>query len=72
MKVRGEAIGMYLWVSPREKKLIRDELEKRVVENSKYSLFGNSCSTNVADVLELAGILAHDRAVSTSFRQLTC
>ncbi|WP_439668441.1 DUF4105 domain-containing protein [Cupriavidus necator] len=55
-----DGIGMYLWVSPREKKLIRDELERRVAENAKYRLFGNSCSTNVADVLELAGILAHD------------
>ncbi|WP_081651344.1 hypothetical protein [Cupriavidus sp. WS] len=55
-----DAVGLKMWVSPREKKLIRDELERRVAADSKYSLFGNSCSSNVADVLELAGIMAHD------------
>lgn len=33
-----DGIGMYLWVSPREMKLIRDELERRVAENSKERL----------------------------------
>lgn len=28
--------------------------------NAPYSLFDNSCSSNVADVLEMIGILAHD------------
>lgn len=58
-KIR-DAVGVLLWVSEREKLIIRDELERRVLEDAKYSLFSNSCSTNVADVLELVGILAHD------------
>jgi len=28
--------------------------------NAPYDLIGNSCSTNVADVLEMVGVLAHD------------
>jgi hypothetical protein len=55
-----DAVGLLMWVSLREKALIRDELERRVAVNAKYSLFDNSCSSNVADVLELAGIMARD------------
>ncbi|WP_454721759.1 MULTISPECIES: hypothetical protein [Cupriavidus] len=60
LKVNRDVVGLYMWVSPREKTIIRDELERRVAEDAKYSLFGNSCSTNVADVLEMVGILARD------------
>ncbi|HEV2713739.1 MAG TPA: hypothetical protein VGU64_00655, partial [Terriglobales bacterium] len=63
-------IGLVLRLSPNEKNTIQRELERRVsVDNafkrkhpnsSTYSVFDNSCSSNVADVLELVGILAHD------------
>ncbi|BBH12946.1 hypothetical protein [Chromobacterium haemolyticum] len=63
--------GIVLWVSPREKKVVEDELKRRVQSDrahirkegeghSTYSIFDNSCSSNVADALELVGILAHD------------
>jgi hypothetical protein len=58
-----------LW-SPTEKDKIKRELERRVSvdgafkrvnpNESTYSIFDNSCSSNVADVLESIGILAHD------------
>ncbi|CAJ94280.1 DUF4105 domain-containing protein [Cupriavidus necator H16] len=58
--VKRDVVGLYLWVSPRERRIVQDELERRVVEDEKYSVFSNSCSSNVADVLELVGIMAHD------------
>jgi hypothetical protein len=64
-------VGLILWVSPREKKIVEDELKRRVqhdrehikqesIGHSRYSIFDDSCSSNVADALELIGILAHD------------
>jgi hypothetical protein len=63
-------VGLVLRVSPADKEKIKRELERRVSADgafkrahpneSTYSLFDNSCSTNVADVLEMIGILAHD------------
>jgi len=63
-------VGLVLKVSPEEKHKIRTELERRVKVDrefrrkhpgeSEYSVFDNSCSSNVADVLELVGIMAHD------------
>ncbi|WP_081538608.1 hypothetical protein [Burkholderia stagnalis] len=63
-------IGLILRLSPSEKEKIRNELERRVSvdrafkranpQSSTYSVFDNSCSSNVADVLESIGILAHD------------
>lgn len=63
-------IGLVLRLSTHEKNKIRQELERRVSVDrdfkkkqpnaSTYSVFDNSCSSNVADVLELIGILAHD------------
>lgn len=55
-----DSIGLVLWLSSREKQIIQAELERRVKKNEPYNIFDNSCSTNVADVLELVGILAHD------------
>ncbi|MDB5893440.1 MAG: hypothetical protein JWQ88_971 [Rhodoferax sp.] len=52
--------GLVLRVSPNEKKKIITELERRVDADLKYDIINNSCSTNVADVLESIGILAHD------------
>jgi len=63
-------IGLVLRVSPKQKLVIRTELERRIAvdrafkrkhpNSSTYSIFDNNCSSNVADVLETAGILAHD------------
>ena len=52
--------GLLLRVSPSEKEKIRTELKRRIALNKPYSIATNSCSTNVADVLEQIGILAHD------------
>jgi len=63
-------LGLVVRLSPVEKEKIRKELERRVAvdrafksahpHSSTYSVFDNSCSSNVADVLESIGILAHD------------
>jgi hypothetical protein len=63
-------VGLVLRVSPAEKEKVKRDLERRVSVDgafkrahpnaSTYSLFDNSCSSNVADVLEMIGILAHD------------
>ncbi|WP_197715455.1 hypothetical protein [Aquitalea magnusonii] len=73
--VRGQGyrdnIGLVLWVSPREKIIVENELKRRVMHDrehikksglghSRYSVFDDSCSSNMADALELIGILAHD------------
>lgn len=63
-------LGLVVRLSLAEKEKIRKELERRVAidrafkrtypHSSTYSIFNNSCSSNVADVLESIGILAHD------------
>jgi hypothetical protein len=63
-------VGLVLRVSPAEKAKVKGELERRVSvdrafkrshpNGSTYSIFDNSCSSNVADALESIGILAHD------------
>lgn len=63
-------LGLVLRVSQDEKEKIKDELERRVAtdrafrrsnpNDSTYGVFDNNCSSNVADVLESIGILAHD------------
>ncbi len=63
-------VGLVLRVSPAEKEKIKRELERRVSvdrafkrsypRGSTYSIFDNSCSSNVADVLESIDILARD------------
>lgn len=55
-----DSAGLLLSVSSREKNIVKRELERRVAVNDKYSLFSNSCSSNVEDVLEMINILAHD------------
>lgn len=59
-RVERSSIGLVLWVGPGEKEDIKRELQRRVAEDKPYSLTQNSCSTNVADVLEMVGVLAHD------------
>lgn len=60
------SIGYVLRVTPDEERRLEAELKRRVqATNSdpkryRYSLLDNSCSSNVVDVLQLVGILAHD------------
>lgn len=75
LSIRGQSyrdsVGLVLWLSAKEKQMLDVELKRRVAldrqlilqsngTRSSYSVLDNSCSTNVADVLELIGILAHD------------
>lgn len=55
-----DSIGVVLRVSLAEKEKMKDELERRLKIGGDYNVLSNSCSTNVADVLESIGILAHD------------
>jgi hypothetical protein len=55
-----DAIGLRLKLSSGEKETILAELERRVAANTAYGILGNSCSTNVAEVLEMVGIAARD------------
>jgi len=60
------SIGYVLRVSPDEKQKIETELKRRVAatntdpQHHEYSLLDDSCSSNVADVLNLVGIVAYD------------
>jgi len=55
-----DSLGVVLRVSPAERDEIRRDLERRIKIGAQYNIVSNSCSTNVADVLETIGILAHD------------
>ncbi|WP_341316680.1 hypothetical protein WN982_35610 [Paraburkholderia sp. IMGN_8] len=61
-----DSVGYVLRISPEEKKKIEAELKRRVAATNGdparhgYSLLDNSCSSNVADVLNLVGIVAYD------------
>ena len=59
-EVKRDVIGLVLRVSQDEKSKIKSELERRVAAQKPYSITDNSCSTNVWEVLEMVGILAHD------------
>jgi hypothetical protein len=60
------SIGYVLRVSLDEKNKIETELKRRVTittqdpGNHKYDILSNSCSSNVADVLDMVGIVAYD------------
>jgi hypothetical protein len=51
---------LVLRVSATEKSKIEKELKRRVEIDAPYNITNNSCSTNIADVLESVGILSHD------------
>jgi len=55
-----ETVGLVLRFSEADIGRVRTELRRRVLINAPYDILGNSCSTNVADVLEMVGVLAHD------------
>ena len=52
--------GYILRITPSEKRKMLSEIRRRMAENKPYSVTDNSCSSNVAEVLEIAGIQAHD------------
>ncbi|WP_175686947.1 DUF4105 domain-containing protein [Burkholderia anthina] len=52
--------GYVLRVTTSEKHRILTEIHKRMAANKPYSLFTNSCSSNIAEILDAAGIQAHD------------
>lgn len=60
------SVGYVVRVSAEERNKIETELKRRVDASSRdpakqgYSLLDNSCSSNVADVLNLVGIVAYD------------
>ncbi|BBP96845.1 hypothetical protein BSFA1_19740 [Burkholderia sp. SFA1] len=61
-----DSIGYVIRVSHAEKQKIETELKRRVAvtkgdpAHHGYSLLDNSCSSNVADVLNMVGIVAYD------------
>ncbi|AXV68641.1 MULTISPECIES: DUF4105 domain-containing protein [Ralstonia solanacearum species complex] len=52
--------GYVLKVTASEKQIMLSEIRKRMAENKLYSIADNSCSSNLAEILEAAGIQAHD------------
>jgi hypothetical protein len=60
VSMRRDSWGYVLRITASEKQKMLSEIKRRMVENKPYSLSDNSCSSNVADVLEVAGIQAHD------------
>ncbi|MBN3770851.1 DUF4105 domain-containing protein [Burkholderia sp. Se-20378] len=59
-KMQRDTIGYLIHASEREKDVAVSEIRKRRHENKRYSLIDNNCSSNIAEVLGKAGILAHD------------
>jgi hypothetical protein len=61
-----DTVSFIVRVSPQEKQTIEQELKRRVTltyvdpKNHKYSLLDNSCSSNIADVFNMVGIVAYD------------
>jgi hypothetical protein len=60
VSMRRDSWGYVLRVTPSEKAAILKEIRKRMADNKPYSIADNSCSSNVAEVLEGAGIPVHD------------
>ena len=58
--LRRDIVGLVLRISRDEKIKIKEELDRRVSQNKPYSITANSCSTNVAEILAMLGILSHD------------
>lgn len=60
VSMRRDSWGYVLRITASEKQTLLSEIKRRMAENKPYSLNDNSCSSNVAEVLEIAGIQAHD------------
>ncbi|WP_448167962.1 hypothetical protein [Burkholderia ambifaria] len=59
-KMHRDTIGYLINATEREKAIITSEIKQRRLENRHYSLVDNNCSSNIAEVLGKAGILAYD------------
>lgn len=59
-RVQRDTIGYLIHASEGEKRIIISEIRRRRHENRRYSLIDNNCSSNIAEVLGKAGILAYD------------
>ncbi|WP_175895475.1 lipoprotein N-acyltransferase Lnb domain-containing protein [Burkholderia pseudomultivorans] len=60
VSMQRDSWGYTLKVTAQEKQKILAAINRRIAANEPYSLFGNSCSSNIAEVLQEAGIQAHD------------
>jgi|GEM_PF-2026209 len=60
VKMHRDTWGYSLAISKTEKENILKEIKKRAAENKPYKLDSNSCSSNIAEILEFAGIPAYD------------
>ncbi|MDR5765523.1 MULTISPECIES: DUF4105 domain-containing protein [unclassified Caballeronia] len=60
VSMRRDSWGYVLRITASEKQKMLSEIKRRMAENKTYSVTDNSCSSNVAEVLEAAGIQAHD------------
>ena len=59
-KMQRDTVGYLVNASEAEKGIIISEIIKRRNENKHYSLVDNNCSSNIAEILGKAGILAYD------------
>ncbi|WP_081063515.1 DUF4105 domain-containing protein [Burkholderia multivorans] len=60
VSMQRDSWGYTLKVTAQEKQKILAAINRRIAANEPYSLFRNSCSSNIAEVLHEAGIQAHD------------
>jgi hypothetical protein len=55
-----ESWGYVLKVSAAEKQAMLSDIEKRIADNRPYSASDNTCSSNLAEILQAVGIQAYD------------
>ncbi|PTU68629.1 lipoprotein N-acyltransferase Lnb domain-containing protein [Chromobacterium haemolyticum] len=60
VKMHRDTWGYTLSVSPQEKAKVLEFINKQRAENKPYDITDNSCSSNIADALGAAGLIAHD------------
>jgi hypothetical protein len=60
VRMRRDSWGYVLKITPAEKQRILSDIHRRMAANEPYSFFTNNCSSNIAEVLEGAGIQVHD------------
>jgi hypothetical protein len=52
--------GYKLLITPQEKMKIQAFINKKIIQNKDYDVLVNSCSSNTAEALGAAGLIAHD------------
>jgi hypothetical protein len=55
-----ESWGYVLKVSAAEKQAMLSDIEERIADNRPYSASDNTCSSNLAEILQAVGIQAYD------------